>query len=50
MKPKHSVSAAGTNIHVVNRINTDIMAAMPSIAKSRRDKNHRFAFAFKFCG
>ena len=50
MNPQHSVSAAGMNIHVVIKISTEIMAPMPSIAKSRSDQNHRFAFAFRFCG
>ena len=50
MNPKQSVSAAGMNIHVVSKISTEIMAAMPSIAKSRSDQNHKFAFAFRFCG
>ena len=50
MNPKQSVSAAGMNIHVVIKISTEIMAAMPSIAKSRSDQNHRLAFAFRFCG
>ena len=50
IKAKQRVIAAGIKLQVFTRITTEIRAAIPSIAKSRSDQSHRFAFAFRFCG